>query len=69
MRNIFRAVQELTCSLADFDAILSDGFAPHIARYLAVHGESLEGAGSMSAPDPEAEQLPDCKHVGTQSTT
>ena len=62
-RNIFSAVQALPCSLADIDPILWDGFAPHFARFRDVHGESLEGAGSMSAPDPEAEQLPDGNRV------
>ena len=61
--NIFSAVQALTCSIADIDPILWDGFAPHFARFRDVHGESLEGAGSMSATDPEAHQLPDGNRV------
>ena len=32
-------------------------------RFRDVHGESIEGAGSMSVPDSEAEQLPDGKSV------
>ena len=56
-------MQDLPCSLADIDPILWDRFAPHFARFRDVHAESLEGAGSMSAPDPEAEQLRDGNRV------
>ena len=56
-RNIFDALKTLPFSLSDIDPTTCDGFAPHFARFRNVHGASLEGAGSGSAPDPEAAQL------------
>ena len=58
-RNIFSAWQALPCAMADLGRPTWDGFAPHFARLRDVNGESLEGSGSMSVPDPEAEQLPE----------
>ena len=57
-------MSRLPCSLADVDPATCDGFAAHFARFGDVHGETIDGLGSMRTPDPEAAQVEEELAIG-----